>query len=262
MLSELTRTLRHWLRPTLATDAVRLVIITKNSAPWIGEILDAYARFGISPRVLLDGFSTDTTEDVLSRRRADYDKIWPELPRVEAAIRLIGDHVDNRWVLRVDDDELPSRALLSWIDRNLEDFNSDVVGVPRRWLRLSADGCCEYSRHPLLCHQAGAMDIQWRLFQPRKVQYTTDIHTPGFFVGNALVAPDTAYLAHFDWVIRSREARLSKIKNYDQQGEGAGSFFRDLYVWEDADIDSHGFQRLETREFDKLGRGLQGLRTA
>jgi len=261
MLSALIHTLRQSLRPALATHAVRLVIITKNSAAWIGEILDAYTRYGVSPKVLLDAFSTDETEEVLNQRCADYAKIWPELPRVEAAVKVIGDHVENPWVFRVDDDELPSRALLHWIDRNLEDLNCAVVGVPRRWLRLSAGGYCEYSNHPLLTYHETAMDAQWRLFQPRKVTYTTDIHTPGFIVPDAPVAPNEAYLAHFDWIIRSRDSRLSKIMNYDLQTEGAGSFFRDLYVWEDSDIDSHGFKRLETREFDRLGKRLRLVRS-
>jgi hypothetical protein len=261
MLSWLTNTFRPRLKPTLPSDAIRLVIITRDSAPWIGEILDAYARFGVSPKVLLDASSTDKTEEVLHRRRADYAKIWPEFPRVEAAVRLVGDHVKTRWVFRVDDDELPSRALLQWIARNLEGINSEVVGVPRRWLRLSQDGYCEYSNHPLLSYHATAMDAQWRLFQPRKVHYSTQIHTPGFIVGDGPVAPNTAYLAHFDWIIRSREARLSKIKNYDLQSQGAGSFFRDLYVWEDSEVDAHGFKRLETREFDRLARRLQRVQT-
>jgi|APFre7841882724_1041349.scaffolds.fasta_scaffold48669_2 hypothetical protein len=261
MLSALVHTLRQCARPALATEVVRLVIVTKNSSAWIGEMLDAYAQLGISPKVLLDAFSTDETEKVLSRRRADYDKIWPEHPRVEAAVRLIGDYVESPWIFRVDDDELPSRALLHWIGHNLENVDCDVVGVPRRWLRLSQRGYCEYSNHPLLSYHETAMDAQWRLFRPRKLDYTTEIHTPGFIVGSALVAPNTAYLAHFDWIIRSRNSRLSKVMNYDLQAEGAGSFFRDLYVWEDSDSHSHGFRRLETREFDRIGKRLQRVRS-
>ena len=253
-------TLRQWAGPASTTGAVRFVIITKNSAAWIGEILDAYARYGISAKILLDASSTDETEKVLKRRRADYDRIYPEYPRVEAAIRLIGDYVENPWVFRVDDDEFPSKALLHWINRNLHDVTSDIVGVPRRWLKLSRGGHCEYSNHPLLSYHEGIMDAQWRLFQPRKVNYTTEIHTPGFVVGDAPVAPNTAYLAHFDWIIRSKQSRLSKIARYDLQTEGAGSFFRDLYVWEDADIAVHRFERLETREFDRLGKRLQRVR--
>ena len=260
MRSPLIHRLRQWVGATPTTNAIRFVIITKNSAAWIGEILDAYGRFGISPKILLDGFSTDQTEEVLKKRCADYHKVWPEYPRVEAVVRLIGDYVETPWAFRIDDDELPSRALLRWIDRNLQDLDCDVLGVPRRWLRLSQAGYCEYSNHPLLLYHEGTMDAQWRVFRPGKVSYTTEIHTPGFVVGDAPVAPNTAYLVHFDWIIRSKQSRLSKIASYDLQTEGAGSFFRDLYVWEDAEMGSHRFERLETREFDRLSKRLQRVR--
>lgn len=62
---------------------------------------------------------------------------------------------------------------------------------------------------------------------------------------------------HFDWIIRSRQARARKVADYDRQRSGAGSDFRDLYVWEDSDLATHGFQPTETKEFDRLARSVR-----
>jgi hypothetical protein len=70
------------------------------------------------------------------------------------------------------------------------------------------------------------------------------------------VAPDSAFVVHFDWIIRSSEARAEKMDGYDRQSPGAGSNFREVYLWESSDIQAHGFRRMEVGEFDRLARSL------
>lgn len=238
------------------SERVKVVVATKNSARWFGAMIDAYHKLGIEPLVLLDGYSEDETERLLIGKDVAYVKVFPELPRVEAMIGLIPDHTEAEWVLRLDDDEFPSRALIAWIGDRLPEDAANIVGAPRRWVRLGKTGRCEYSNHPLLRWHEEKMDIQWRLFKPNEVKYITDIHSPGFAVPKSPVAPDPAYLVHFDWVIRSWSERANKLEGYDKQKSGAGSGFRDLYLWETSDLDEHAFKRMETNEFDRLARSI------
>lgn len=236
---------------------VRIVIATKNSAGWFGEILHAYRKLAIRPLVLLDNASEDGTQELLEREHVEYARVVPEFPRVEAIVRLIPKYTDIPWVLRLDDDEFPSRALIDWILDRLDGLDTNILGIPRRWVRMGKSGHCEFSNHPLLKQDQDKMDIQWRLFRPDRVDYITDIHSPGFRASAALAAPDEAFLVHFDWIIRSRQARARKVADYDRQQSGAGSGFRDLYLWEDSDLATHGFQPMETQEFDRLARSIR-----
>ena len=236
---------------------VRFVVVTKNSARWFGLMLDQYRALNVDPFVMLDQSSDDGTEDVLARRNVDFVKVSADLPRVESLIRLIPDHVQSEWVVRLDDDELPSRTLCEWLDARLSGVDKNVVGFQRRWLRLAPDGSCEYSRHPLIVSRIGIMDVQFRLFRPAHVQYRSDIHSPGFYVPKGSpVAPLKTYIAHFAWLVRSAGERRLQVEDYDRQEPKAGSRFREVKVWEDGSVADHDFRRMETDEFDGLAAKL------
>lgn len=257
MLRELAQRLGLTRGARFAPDQIEIVIATKNSAGWIGTLLEEYRRLAIRPFILLDGFGEDETEQILRRKRARYKKLYPEFPRVEAMIQEIPRHIQANWALRLDDDEFPSGQLLKWIETHLAQAQAPVLGVPRRWLRLGTGGHCEYSNHQVLRWLDDRMDIQWRLFRPDQVEYTTDIHSAGFLVPRGELLPESAYLVHFDWILRSMEQRAKKLDGYDRQKPGAGSSFRDLYLWETADSAVHGFKRMETTEFDRLAGRLR-----
>jgi hypothetical protein len=236
---------------------IRFVVITKNSARWFDISLNAYAAAGVRPFVMLDASSDDGTEALLQRRNVEYVKEYAEFPRVEALIGLISKHVDSRWVVRLDDDELPCHGLYSWIASRLDRLSFDAVGFQRRAVRMTADGTCEYSRHPLIVSKLGVLDAQWRMFKPGSVQYRSNIHTPGFFVPKGSpIAPGKAYIAHFNWLVRTSCERRHQIDDYDRQETNAGSRFRDIKVWEDGNVADHQFRRMETDEFDATAVAL------
>ena len=74
---------------------------------WFGVILDAYAAAGVLPFVMLDASSDDGTEALLQRKNIEYVKEYAEFPRVEALVGHLAKYTDSRWVVRLDDDELP-----------------------------------------------------------------------------------------------------------------------------------------------------------
>jgi hypothetical protein len=256
MLRNLLDKVHSRLAAPAAPPQVEIFIATKDSAGWIETLLDAYRRYGIQAVVLLDGSSRDATEQILKRRRIRYAKVYPEFPRVEAVIKEIPSRCQAEWALRLDDDEFLSRGLLTWMNNNLADASAPIVGIPRRWVRLGEIGRCEYSNHKILRWLDDKMDIQWRLFRPNEVEYVSDIHSAGFLVPNHQLAPDDAFIVHLDWVLRSFAQRAKKVAGYDQQKANAGSGFREIYLWETADIAEHAFARMETDEFDQLAKHL------
>jgi len=231
----------------------RFVVLTKNSGRWLDVILDAYEALGIFPFVLLDASSSDGTEQLLRRRTAAFAKELPEFPRAEALIASIARHVQSEWVVRLDDDELPSRGMQQWVEEQAAaDHDRAVFGFQRRWIRLAPGGVCEYSRHPLIVSRLGVLDAQWRMFRPAAVRYRSDIHTPGFFVPKGSgIAPHRAYIGHFSWLVRSASERRLQIEDYDRQEAQAGSRFRAIKVWEDCDLTEHRFRAMDTDEFDR-----------
>jgi hypothetical protein len=240
------------------SQQLRVVVVTKNSARWFGNILDWYRAQDISPFVILDRSSDDLTEELLLRKGVEYVKGSSEFPRVESMIALIPDYVPSRWVLRLDDDEIPSSGLCSWIDSRLTWLDKfSAIGFQRRWIRLAPDGRCEYSRHRLIVSSLGVLDAQWRLYRPAAVKYRSDIHTPGFYVpkGNP-IAPNRAYIAHLSWLVRSAQERRLQVEDYDRQQPEAGSRFRALKVWEDCKLADHDFHAMETDEFNGIAARL------
>jgi Glycosyl transferase family 2 len=94
----------------------KVLIPTRDSARWIGIFLDAYRKVGIEPFYVLDTRSADSTLDILWRKQADLIPFAPSADFAEAGMLEFGArHAGVDWLLRVDDDEFPSRALLRWI---------------------------------------------------------------------------------------------------------------------------------------------------
>jgi hypothetical protein len=236
---------------------LRYVVITRNSARWFGIILDAYESLSIRPFVLLDDSSTDGTEALLTQRGIDHAAVHAELPRVESMVRLIPDHVPSKWVIRLDDDELPSRAMRNFAATRLDGLGRDVIGFQRRWIRPLGDGRCAYSRHPLIQSFFGALDAQWRAFRPDAVAYCSDIHTPGFVVPRGCpIAPSGAFIAHFNWLVRTAGERRRQVAAYDRQVPNAGTRFAAVYLPEDGDLSEHRLAPMDTGEFDTVAAAL------
>ncbi|MFT4115541.1 hypothetical protein [Bradyrhizobium sp.] len=237
---------------------VRFVIITKNGAGWLNPILDGYRRLHIEPFVILDESSSDGTEDILKRRSIGYAKARAEHPRVEALIKFVPELVPSKWVVRLDDDELPNRSLCEWVLAGAQTLPYKAVGFQRRTIRIAPSGRCEYSRHPTIVSRLGVLDAQWRMFQPDAVSYMSDIHTPGFRVpAGSPIAPRRAFIAHFTWLVRGLADRREQVARYDLQAPDAGSRFRDVSLWEESDIEAHRFAPMETDEFDAAVAALR-----
>jgi glycosyltransferase involved in cell wall biosynthesis len=238
---------------------IKFVVITKNSARWFGVMLDHYRSLGVEPLVILDDASQDGTEMLLRQKGAEYVKAHADVPRVEALVRSIPLFVQSDWVVRLDDDELPAGWLCAWAAMQARRAKVTVFGFERRWIRLRLDGGLDYSNHPLIVSPQGVLDTQWRMFRPNAMQFRSDIHTPGFFVPKGrLIAPRKAFIAHFNWLVRSVGERRQQIVDYDRQQPDAGTRFGAIKAWEDVDERDHRFAPMERREFEETAAALAG----
>jgi hypothetical protein len=94
-----------------------LVIPTRSSARWVLRFLEAYRSLGIEPFYVVDVRSDDGTEALLRSAGARLASYEPKANFVEAGmIEFASRSVKRDWSLRMNDDEFPSRMLLSWAE--------------------------------------------------------------------------------------------------------------------------------------------------
>lgn len=242
-----------------------VVVPTRNSAGRLPALLRHYRRrLGIEPLFLLDATSTDATEQMLLRAKARFHATVPPAPRVEAMLpAIVGMVPPDRWVLRVDDDELPSRRLIDWLADFLPGFPLDTVAVHRRFARVTGKGKLKWAVCWRMMDGAGewGKDRQWRVYRPGRACHVDILHSPGIEVGRWASSPEDAYLVHFDWVLRSRAEREAKVMAYERQEAGKGVKHLPYYVPEDVPPGEIAYHPFETREFDRfVEEATRGIR--
>lgn len=245
----------------MPSHTFRVVVATRDSARWIDKFLAAYRQIAVEPLYLVDERSTDETVEILEALNADYHIVSPSVPRVEGMLAFIPDLIDTTWALRLDDDEFPSVKLLDWLTHELQNVkDSSSMAISRRDCLLQS-GKLVYSRWETLYWSSDPfyLNPHWRIFKPREVAYTDQVHTAGF-VSCPRFVPAAAYFIHLDWIIRTYAERLRKVANYERQQPGAG-YKHNLQVYL-PELSPPGRMRLthlETTEFDDLVESLSGL---
>jgi hypothetical protein len=171
-------------------------------------------------RVFVDSKTTDDTAS-FARQFADNVSVVENTativePIVESMSRACG----TTWVLRIDDDELPTLAMLEFVSRAIKENRANAYGFARRNCGIARDGQIMQWDDP-----EGLKDTQWRLYRVNRVVYIGDIHTPGFRLPSRFrqeIAPPEAYFIHLKWSVRSLHERKIKLAIYDLH-EPAGS---------------------------------------
>jgi hypothetical protein len=204
-----------WLWRRLHRQDLTVVVPTRNSSRWIAHIHAYYQKLGISPLYCVHSKSSDNTEAVLSRLGAIIERLEADANHLEPMLPMIRDMAGTPWVLRIDDDECPSRSLLNWISHH----RKGEVGFRRLWLRFAPGWLGE--RLEYVATDAWnwkwspqGEDRQFRLYRGDLVCYHPSIHTPGFHLRKPRLAPRHAVLYHFDWILRSRAEREAKVARY------------------------------------------------
>lgn len=205
------------------SHAFEIVIPTRNGARWLGQFLAAYRKLGIDPLYIVDARSEDRTEELLRsagartalcRMEADF----PEGGMIEFASHL----VERDWILRIDDDEFPSRRLLAWAEETGCRTNVDCWSLSRLPLLRYEDGI-RYARLRSL-HHSGKEFIgpHSRLYRHRRVEYCHEMHSAGFKTHRMHFAPADAFLVHCEVLLKNATERLEKLRRYEAGTPGSG----------------------------------------
>src|ERR1051326_3910870 len=109
-------------------------IVTRDSAAYIRPLLQIARSVADEVVVAVDASSQDDTERVC---RAFADRLFRLEPfgdAVEVTLGWLIDQCHGDWILRLDDDELPSRGLVESLPRLTADREFPHYWVRRRWL--------------------------------------------------------------------------------------------------------------------------------
>jgi hypothetical protein len=230
------------------------IIVTKDSAPHIGIVLEHYKRLGIMPRVFVDSKTKDNTFAICNSAGVRTEIVENRVGRVEAVIEKVAHRCDTDWILRFDDDELPSRQMLETAQALVR--NPQHAQYAFKLLhgilnaRNSMDALRFYETPPNGPH------FQWRLFDRRATHFTDTIHTPGFFVTDGVHCADSDLFVHIQWIVRSYAERKKKIEYYDSQKEGSGTDWLLYYLIEDHAEALASAYPLEHAEFSEVVAAL------
>ncbi|TPN89444.1 hypothetical protein FJ987_00365 [Mesorhizobium sp. CU2] len=239
-----------------------LAVPTRDGAPHSLIIAEEYRRLGIEVRYFVDSRSSPRyVKDVLRtvesatklpiRWGASY--VEGILPKIAAASRA-------KRMFRLDDDEFPSHALLTWLRDVAEQTDKPVIAVPRRAVAVIDSNAVFAANIPNMT----PLDFQFRGFLVGSVKFRKNIHTAGFSFKEAdiLYAPSECHIYHFDWVVRSREQRADKLKFYEKIKPGTFESHKYQYLYEDFDPAVYEFSPLDDPDISALALRLYGARAA
>ncbi len=240
-----------------------VVIPTRDSAGWIGVVLEHYRARGIAPTLLIDTRTRDDTKAVARRHGARVVDM-PGFVFTEGVVAMTRQVVETQWALFIHDDEIPSDALLERL-RTAPPAGTPAqsAAIPRRWAWWEPGKPLTYGHSEFWRDRLGinGADHHWRLFRPRDVTFISHMHSDGFLIDRYLRLPLDAYLVHFEWVIRGRSQRVAKLRRYDRARYGYGRFFANMYLPEDQPPGAIDYIPFGDSSLDELARAYYAMRT-
>ncbi len=142
------------------------------------------------------------------------------------------------WILRIDCDEAISSALIEHVGAFVKRGKGSIKGYDRRQMRWHENGFEAQKRFI-------QRDVQYRLFDRRKVKFVHEIHTPGYKVHplQYIPAPRDARIFHLQFVFETAQQRQKKYEIYGtlEQAKTFGDWFslhRRTVEWQPLD-DAH-----------------------
>lgn len=231
-------------------DDLTIAIPTINSERYLDIVLEFYQDHGFPVTVFVHNRSVDNSLAVAKRSAATVVPLRNPCEFVaEGLIEEMSEHCRTKWMLRIDDDELPSLAMMKFVKQAISEESTIVCGFPRNQCAVSESG------RLLNCNAISPLEHrQWRLYQPARMTYVHGVHTPGFEVdGNRREshAPFEASMIHLDWALHSYDERRHKVERYDAHTPNAGTRWRSYYLYEENPSALSSLIELDFPEFRK-----------
>ena len=231
-----------------------ILIPTWNGGKYIDIFLSYYTNvLKVPVTVVVDSKTNDNTRSVVSRWGAAVWDVHNPASRVGEIIETFSRASRTPWILRMDDDELPSSALIDFVRRAIANDDHDAYSFLRYECCVAKDG--------MLLRHFGFDPVtqqQYRLYRRDRVQYISAGHTPGFVLDGLRrrLADEDAFIIHLDWAVHSREQRKNKKARYDAHTPGHGDWIPGLILYEDDPDHRAKFAPFELPEFQETARRL------
>jgi hypothetical protein len=185
-----------------------LCIATKNSAEYVEKLLRVGRSFADEVVVAVDASSNDLTERVCNEHA---DKVFRvESPGyVERILPWLNEQCTGDWILRLDDDELPSVGLIEILPALMNDREITHYHLRRRTIIGEV-------RTEWIAQRPWWPDWKLRLFRniPSIVRIPGRLHT-GYEVQGASRFLYRGSIYHYDFVYHDEQRRREKVRQYE-----------------------------------------------
>jgi hypothetical protein len=234
---------------------VDLVIPTRDGLPYTLIIAREYARLALKPRYFIDGRSSRLFRSLSTALLAPTAMIFPLGESIEEILPQIVSASSARWMLRIDDDEAPSSALVAWLTQMRPPAGKTVVALPRRAVRFEDDTAVYARSIPKVVEH----DYQHRCFVREGVVFDPALHTAGikYALSDVIYAPPECCLYHFDWIVRTRAEREAKLSRYERLAPGSWSKFISQYLPEDFSRSDYDYAPVNDLHAIRLAKRLR-----
>jgi hypothetical protein len=177
--------------------------MTRGPADRVAAMLGLFRRVADEVVVAVDDRAGEEVEAALASV-ADRLLRYPYEEPVDRPLAWIHAQCSGDWVLTVDDDELPSQALLDVLPALARARDVTHYWLPRRWLYPTPDR--------YLAARPWRPDYQPRMVlnDPRFISFPAETHVPVAAIGPCRYLEQPLY--HLDALLTSREAREEKAQ--------------------------------------------------
>ena len=235
---------------------VTLVIPTVNSEPFLEHVIDFYLSFDVRVLFAVDRRTCDRTRSLISQKDVDFIEVDGDHPRVGSLLNDIVTQIDTEWILRLEDAELPSPAMLDFVDHAVTLSSPFAWGFPRARFRYSPkSGELEYSQF-LSFNPVGERGRRWRLFRREDFRPDDHLHSAGLSPKEQQSAPPDAFIFDFNWVLHSLAARMEKMLSYETQNFTMARLSSHFSLYETIPESWHMFMPLRDEKYRRFAERI------
>lgn len=222
---------------------VTLMIHARDSEKWLEQTIQFYERLGVLVVFALDSKTSKPTRDCLVGNGASYIEFDKE-----DASSSITEHVVNavttEWVLWFSDSEVPSPALINFVNKAVKYSTEFMWGFRRIHCRYAArSGELQYSQF-LPFGPFASESCQWRLVAKH------------FGVRQKRSAPYDAVFLNLDWVTRPLMKRIDWLESSKSPGGQTVSGLSPLLLMETIPESWHMFAPLRSEAYIKYAQAI------
>jgi hypothetical protein len=191
--------------------SLSVVVMTAGPGPRVAAILELLRSVAQEIIVALDDRAADDVRDDLASV-ADRVIAYPFLEPVDRPLPWLFHECRSEWMLTLDDDEVPSVALLDALPSLLDDDRVVHYSLSRRWVYPDV--------RTYLTGPPWQPDYQLRLFRtdPRLIRFSDALHTPIVARGPGRFVREPIW--HLDTILRSAAERRGKADRYEAARPG------------------------------------------